>query len=154
MKESGLLRWGQVIDGLQELVMRGDLGQGRRLYQLPGGDWQIINAPDETLTFLEHRLEGTFFYPSAAVTLDGEPAFLDGVPVDADEPPSKELSFVQIAGPTTVYLSATRPTEDDLWTQPGVILFANGLISGGSLLELFQPLAIIRQGTVLTISTT
>jgi hypothetical protein len=153
MTDRGLLRWGQVIDELQALVMRGDLGKGLRLYQLPDGEWQIVSAPDESQTLLEHRLVGVEFFPSPAITLDGVPAVLDGRPVDSTEPPaSKSLDPGQLAGPTTVYLTARRATEDDMWIQPANIVLAPGLVSGGSPLELFRPLALIRRGVILTLA--
>jgi hypothetical protein len=152
MKPPILLRWGAVIDTVQRLVARGDLGKGLRLYQSTSGDWELVETADVIERFGNHRIEGGFFIPSPALTFEGQAAELDGVPVDAEIPQSKELEAGQLTGPTTVYLETVRLSVDDVWEQPAQIKFANGIISGGSDTVYFQPIALIQRGLILTLT--
>lgn len=143
----GLLRWGTVLDDLQQLAADGSFGRGMRLRQV-NGVWELVSAVPEVSQLGRPQLNNRQL-TLPPLFFGGEPVLINNQPSDSDPPPVIELTDAEVAGPTTVYFTTFRETPADEWAVPASVSVVPRLLSGGSLTELVVVVALIVEGSVI-----
>lgn len=146
-REDGLLRWTDATADLQQLVAEGSFGPNLRLRQI-GGVWQLIEVLPEVLQAGRPQLSGTSL-TIPPVYFEDQAATINGIPSDNDPPPIITLTSSQVIGPTTVFVTASRPAVDEEWVLPAVVSVADGLLTAGGVTEYVFPVALIVAGQVI-----
>ena len=152
-KTNGLLRWRDFIGSLQDLVGLGLFGERLKLRQQPDGTWQLMESIDEQEIFVSgaHLLQGNVLTPRLDL-VEGVGVDVNGRLSTEDPPPTINLTDSQMNGPTTMAVVTSRFNSLSAYLTPAKLELLDGLVSGGDVLNYFEPVGLITGGKVITLA--